>query len=45
MNRLEKKKKSKLTTKVQNTRKEIRPKNMGKIPEIGPAGASQEKLR
>jgi hypothetical protein len=46
MQRHEKKKKSKITTKVENPRKPIRQKNIVKIEEAGGMpGLPQEKLR
>lgn len=45
MNRMEKKKSSKLTTKVQNLRKKVRPKDSEKTMGNGPTGDSREKLR
>jgi hypothetical protein len=42
---MEKKKSSKLTTKVENPRKPVRLKNIEKNIEEGPAASPQEKLR
>lgn len=45
MNRFEKKKKSKLTTKVENPRKPVRQKTSKMEEGGGPLGLPQEKLR
>ena len=45
MNRHEKKKKSKITTKVENPRKPVRQRKIEKAEEgVGPLGLPQEKL-